>query len=260
MLPAERQQRILEDIERAGVCSITELSQRYAVSEMTVRRDLRMLEEERRIRRTHGGAIRLAAPGGHLGVEPRYVAKQKVHADRKRKIAEYAVRHYVRENDIISLEGGTTVTMMAQFLRSLPNLTIVTNGLYTCSELQPALAHATVICTGGILRDVSATFVGPIAERFFQEFHSNTVFLSTTGYTADAGFTDPSLLETQVKKAMVASANRVIMLVDSTKFGVKSLTTVARPEELDLVITDGDAPEEMLDELRGHGAQVDVVI
>lgn len=254
MLPAERQQKILEDIEREGVSSIVDLSQKYEVSSMTIRRDLQVLENERRIRRTHGGAIRLT----ETVVEPRYVTKQKLHAESKLAIAHYAAQHFVQDNDIIVLEGGTTVAMMVQFLRSRQNLTIVTNGLYICSELQSMLSQATVICTGGILREVSATFVGPISERFFREFHSNRLFLSTTGYTPDAGFTDPSMLETQVKKAMIAAADQVIMLMDSTKFNIKSMTTVAQPEELDLVVTDSATSPEIVDGLRVRGVEVRV--
>jgi DeoR/GlpR family transcriptional regulator of sugar metabolism len=255
MLPAERQQKILEDIEREGVRSIGELSGKFAVSAMTIRRDLHLLERERRIRRTHGGAIRLT----ETLVEPRYVTKQKIHAESKQAIARYAVEQLVQDNDILVLEGGTTVTMMVAHLRSRQNLTVVTNGLYTCGELASLSSQATVICTGGILREVSATFVGPIAERFFQEFHSNRLFLSTTGYSPETGFTDPSMLETQVKKAMIAAADQVIMLMDSTKFHVKSLTTVARPEQLDLLITDAGTDPEMLHDLRERGVDVHVV-
>jgi DeoR/GlpR family transcriptional regulator of sugar metabolism len=255
MLAAVRQQRIFEDIERLGVSAISDLSQKYAVSEMTIRRDLRVLEEENRIRRTHGGAMRVT----ESAIEPRYMAKQALHATQKVDIARYAAENFVRNNDIIILEGGTTVTAMVQFLRGAENLTVVTNGLYTSCELQPLLPQATVICTGGILREVSATFVGPIAERFFKELHSNKLFLSTTGFTQDAGFTDPNMLETQVKKAMVTCADQVIMLMDSTKFNIKSLTTVLRAEELDLLITDSGAPTWVRAELEAKGVEVHIV-
>jgi DeoR/GlpR family transcriptional regulator of sugar metabolism len=148
---------------------------------------------------------------------------------------------------------------MAQYLTMTQGSTIVTNGLYTTNALQHLLPQTTVICTGGILREVSSTFVGPVAEQFFHEFHANKLFLSTTGLTPDAGFTDPSMLETQVKKAMIASTDQVIMLLDSHKFGVKSLVTVLTPDKVDILVTDAAAPEAPLQELRDAGVDVRMV-
>lgn len=254
MLPAQRQQQILEDIEKNGAGSIVELSQKYGVSEMTVRRDLKILEEERYITRTHGGAVR----ANSSIIEPRYAAKQKLHASSKASIARYAAEELVSNGDVIILEGGTTVTAMAQYLSTTQDCTIVTNGLYTTNALQPLLPQATIICTGGILREVSATFVGPVAEQFFREFHANKLFISTTGLTLDAGFTDPSMLESQVKKAMIASADQVIVLLDSHKFGVKSLTTVLPANKVDVLVTGADAPESTLQLLRAEGVQIHI--
>ena len=255
MLPAQRQQRILKDIEKNGVGSITELSQKYAVSEMTIRRDLLVLEEGGHIKRTHGGALLLNSSV----VEPRYASKQKLHASSKESLAHYAALNLVQDSDIIILEGGTTVTAMAKYLTNVRDLTVVTHGLNTTNELLRLLPQVTVICTGGILREVSATFAGPVAEQFFREFHANKLFLSATGLTLDAGFTDPSMLETQIKKAMIASADQVIMLFDSNKFGVKSLTTVLRAGEINVLVTDAGAPEDVLQVLRAKGVEIHIV-
>lgn len=254
MLPAQRQQQILADIKQNGVGSITELSQKYRVSEMTIRRDLKVLEKERQIKRTHGGAVPL---NGAL-VEPGYMSKLRLNASQKASIARYAAEKLVQDGDIIILEGGTTVTTMVQYLGGLQNLTVVTNGLYTTNELQSLLPQTTVICTGGILREVSSTFAGPVSEHFFHQFHANKLFLSATGFTPNAGFTDPSMLETQVKKAMVASADQVIMLFDSSKFGVKSLTTVLQPGEVHVLITDSAAPQSMVQVLIEQGVDVHI--
>lgn len=252
MLPAQRRQRILEDIETQGAGTIAELSQKYDVSEMTIRRDLKVLEEEEKVKRTHGGAIRWRTSV----VEPRYAAKQELHAPQKACIARYVADQLVDNGDIIILEGGTTVTAMARYLTAKQDLTIVTHGLYTTNELQHLLPHTTVICTGGILRDVSFTFVGPVTERFFREFHANKLFLSATGLTLEAGFTDPSMLETQVKKAMIDAADQVIMLLDSSKFGVKSLTRVLHADGTDLLITDEGVTEPTVQALQELGVDV----
>lgn len=255
MLSAQRRRSILEDLEHNGTRTIRELSEKYSVSEMTIRRDLQLLEGEGHIQRTHGGALR----AGSSGVEPRYTAKQRQHAAQKGRIARYAAEQLVADGDVIVLEGGTTVTAMARYLTGKQYLTAVTNGLYTANELRHLLPNATVICTGGILRDVSFTFVGPLPERFFSEFYANKLFLSATGLTLEAGFTDPNMLETQARKAMISSARQVIMLLDSSKFGVQSLTTVLPATGPHILVTDDGAPPEMVHALQRGGVDVRVV-
>jgi DeoR/GlpR family transcriptional regulator of sugar metabolism len=255
MLSAQRRRQILEDLESSSTRTIRELSQKYSVSEMTIRRDLQLLEQEGQVQRTHGGVLLR----GTAAVEPRYAAKQKQHAVQKGRIARYAAEQLVADGDIIVLEGGTTVTAMARYLAGKQYLTAVTNGLYTASELRHLLPHATVICTGGILRDVSFTFVGPLPERFFSEFYANKLFISATGLTLEAGFTDPNMLETQVRKAMIASARQIIMLLDSSKFGVQSLTTVLPAASPHILVTDEGAPPDMVQALGRGGVDVRIV-
>lgn len=255
MVPEQRRHQILDDIEGDGAISIVDLSRRYRVSEMTIRRDLKLLEDAGHVRRTHGGAVRVAI----AAVEPRYAAKQKLNAVHKAGIARYAAAELLGDGDIIILEGGTTATTMARYVAVRPGLTVVTNGLYTSNELRHLLPHATVICTGGMLRDVSCTFVGPTVERFFQEFHADRLFLSGTGLTLAAGLTDPNMLESQVKRAMIGAARQVVILLDSTKFGVQSLTTILHPAAGHIVVTDDAAPAEPVAELRARGVDVRLI-
>jgi DeoR/GlpR family transcriptional regulator of sugar metabolism len=257
MIPAQRRRDILKDIAAEGSGSVVELSHRYGVSEMTIRRDLKTLEEEGHVQYTRGGA--LAVQGEALQPEPLFAAKKLQNIAQKTRIARYAAAHFVEHNDIVILESGTTVTAMVQYMVEKRNLTVVTNGLNTTNELRVLLPEANVICTGGILRDVSFTFVGPVAERFFQEFYARKLFLSGIGFTLDAGVTDPQMIDTQVKKAMIGAADQVILLVDSSKFGVKSFTPVIAAYDIDVLITDDGAPASMLEDLRRHGVEVHVV-
>jgi DeoR/GlpR family transcriptional regulator of sugar metabolism len=257
MIPAQRRRDILKVITAEGSSTILELSQKYGVSEMTIRRDLKALEEDGQLQYTFGGA--LAVSGKPFQSETDYQAKARLNTDQKTRIAAYAAEHFVEHNDIIVLEPGTTVTGMVPFLADKENLTVVTNGLHTTNALQTLLTKATVICTGGILRDVSFTFVGPVAEGFFQQFYARKLFLSGIGFTLDAGLTDPQMIDTQVKKAMIARADQVIVLVDSSKFGVRSFTPVMLAHEIDVLITDEGAPVAYIDELREIGVDVHVV-
>jgi DeoR/GlpR family transcriptional regulator of sugar metabolism len=250
-----RREAIIEALERRERLTTNELARDFGVSEMTIRRDLTALAEEGRVKRRHGTA-ELAHT---VGAEPRYAAKQVVNAALKAQIARYAAERFVRDGQILLLEGGTTVTAMVPHLRSRRELTVVTNGLFTTNELSRLLPGSTALCTGGVLRDVSFTFVGPTAEAFFDSFHGNVVFASASGLTLEHGFTDPSPIETAVHRRMNAAADRSIALIDSSKFGVTSLVQVAPPDGFDIVVTDAGAPPEIVAGLRELGVEVHVI-
>lgn len=266
--PAQRRQQILSDIGHGQSHTdgnlIPRLSEKYDVSEMTIRRDLKALEKDGLIKRTWGGAI-LWPPGRTSAArdEPFVLSRERrrqLHQECKEAIARRAAEKWVRDGDILIMEGGTTVAAMAQFLAPYKELTVVTNGLAGADRLQRCLpSDATIICTGGILRPESSTFVGPVAEHFFREFHGRRLFLSATGFTLEMGLTDPRMLETQVKRAMIASVDEVIVLLDSSKFGVKSLMTVLEPQHISCLITDDAAPPDLLKQLSDLDVQITTV-
>lgn len=254
MLPTQRIQSIFADIKTNGIRSVSDLSKKYEVSEMTVRRDLKQLEDQGLIMRTHGGAVLTH----FASEEPQFLQKQVVHEAEKNQIARYAVEHFVRENAIISLEGGTSVARMVSHMAGYRNLTVMTNGLHTLVELQRIADGNTIIATGGFLRVVSNTFVGPVAEEHFTTFHADTVFLSATGWTAENGFTDPNMLEIQVKKAMVRSARQIVLLIDSSKFGGVSLARFLGAFAVDHLVTDRQIPEDVYTQFSKHNVTVHV--
>ena len=178
----------------------------------------------------------------------------------KGAIARYAVSELVADGDSIVLEGSTTVTAMVPHLAERHALTVVTNSLYTAEELRRRMPpSATLLCAGGIIRPESSTFVGLAAERFFRALHVKRLFLSATGLSLQGGITDPQMLETQVKRAMIESASEVILMIDSSKFGGRSLTRVLDFSEITLLITDEGAPAEMIRGLKDQGMAVAVV-
>jgi len=257
MIPAQRRLDILQLLKAQKSSSIIDLSARYAVSEMTIRRDLKTLEDEGHVKCTHGGAIYMTPP---VQVEPAYTLKASVNTAQKTRIARFAAQHFVEDDDTIALEAGTTVGAMVPFLIDKRNLTVVTNGLRTTNLLESHHIDGTMICTGGILRGMSSTFVGPTAEQFFREFHVKKLFLSGIGFTLDAGLTDPQVIDTQVKKAMIAAAEQVILLIDSSKFGVNSLVQVLPIHNITTVITDYSAAPDFLAALRALRITVFTVV
>lgn len=255
LMTEQRRQQIGELVEQSGAITNDELVQQYGVSLMTVWRDLTALEEMGRLRRIRGGAVRLDR---RSETEPFYVSKQVVNQAKKETIARYAADHFIDDSDIIFMEAGTTVAAMAKHLPAYKRLTVVGNGLGTMNELAKQLPEITVFCCGGMLRDVGLTFIGPQAESYFRQINARTCFLSATGLTAGEGVTDPNLLEIQVKRAMAHSAERVVLLIDSTKFGVRSLAKIFDVHEVDILVTDKDAPAAALAQLAAAGVDVHI--
>lgn len=247
-----RRNKIVETVEARGTVATEELVQQLGVSLMTIWRDLTVLDEAGRVRKIRGGATRLSK--GRDG-EPLFVSKQVLNREHKEAIARFAATTFVNDNDIIFLEAGTTVTAMVKYLHQR-NLTVIGNGLGTMNELAKRLTDVNVYCCGGLLRDVAQTFVGPQAEEFFQRMNAHTCFLGATGFAIPEGFTDPNPLEIQVKRAMARSASRVVMLLDSTKLGAKSLTRILPAEEIDIVVTDGAAAPDWCEQLIALGVDV----
>ena len=254
MLIDERRRKIVEIVNSEENISNKELSQRLDVSEMTIWRDLKELESQGLIRRVRGGVSKEKIS---IIREPQFDTKQKIHSKEKVAIARYAAENFVTDGEIIMLEGGTTVASMVQFL-NYAELTILTNGFKTMMQALPYLCDMSLMICGGILRDTSHTLVGPHAESFFGEFQAQKFFVSGTALSIENGLTDPNLLEIQVKRAMWHSAEKVILLLDSSKFGKSSLASIIPLDAVDILVTDQSAPQETLDQLAEIGIEIHI--
>lgn len=250
----ERRRREMADlIHREGTISSESLAEVFNVSTMTVWRDMKALEDKNLIQRVHGGAAAL----DDAIIEPLYTKKQNINRRLKENIARYACKHFVSEGDIIVLEAGTTVMSMVKYLAP-KQLTVITNGLGTLNELAKLQPEAETMCCGGILRDLGNTFVGPQAEQFFNDTYINTLFLSATGITTEHGVSDPNVMEIQVKRAMAANAEKVVLLLDSSKFGVRSLQNIVPIERITAVVTDTEPDLVYVDWLQDHDVQLHI--
>lgn len=255
LISHQRQSLIYEMVQERETLSVDDLVAVMNVSPMTIWRDLIVLEKAGKVKRVRGGVARIEEKDTS---EPFYKNKRVVNRDKKRIIAQYAVQTFVKDRDIIVLEAGTTAGAMVEFLTQR-DLTVITNGLGNLNDLSCSVPDITIISCGGMLRDIAHTFVGPQAEEFFRTIRSTTVFLSATGLAFPEGITDPNPLEIQVKQAMVKSASQVVLLMDSSKFGARSLLPVIPVEQVHALITDKGAPGSDLDKLRSMGIEVHVV-
>ncbi len=250
---AEQRRRLIETyVNRRGSVSIDYLLEVIPVSKMTLWRDLKELDHQGKVRKVHGGAARI---GDGPSPEPGFYTKSVVNLEDKDRIARLAATRFVNDGDVILLEGGTTAMQMVKHIEA-DNVTLLTNGLNTLNAAAATERDLTAMVCGGILRQPSLTFVGPEAERFFRDFSADTLFLSGTGLTVERGLTDPSPLEIQVKRSMIGCARRLVLLVDSSKFGVESLKRVCNLDEVAVLITDDHASPATIRAIGARGPEV----
>ena len=199
---------------------------------MTIWRDLQLLEERGQLKRMRGGAIRLELEG-----EVAFTDKAVRARFEKERIAAYVAAHLIAPGDVLILDGGSTVAALAD--QVLPQrLTILTHSLMIASAFQNHSARPAVYLSGGLLRPESGTLVGREAMTFFGRRRGPKLFLSATGLDAEAGVTDPNPQEIEVKQAMMQSADQIILLGDSSKFGVVSLMQTAPWRRIQKIVTD----------------------
>ncbi len=253
MLNEERRRAILDLLKRDGRVLVGDLARHFDTSQVTIRKDLEVLDAQGVVHRTHGGA--LPAHEGALE-DPSLREKEKLHRKEKLHIASAAAR-LVSEGQVVILDSGTTTTAIAHALRNFRNLTIVTNSVNIAAELSGA--NVEVILTGGTLRKNSFSLVGPIAEDTLRRLNADILFLGVDGFDVLYGLSTPNLLEAKVNRVMVEVSRRTVAVCDSSKFGRRSLSLIAPPIALHQVITDHGIPKADLRALKKAGIEVTLV-
>lgn len=233
-LARQRQAYILERVREEGAVRVADLVRTLGVSDMTVRRDLGRLHERGLIEKVHGGAA--AIPGSSL-FEPGFGAKSTMNQPEKEAIADAAVA-LVEPGTAIAISAGTTTFALARRLVDVPGLTVVTNSMPVANVLySEGRSDQTIILSGGV-RTPSDALVGPFAVEVLRSLHVDIVFMGVHGMEPRAGLTTPNILESETNRALIEAGRRFVVLADSTKWGVVGISSFARLEEVQLVITD----------------------
>lgn len=236
MLAAERHARITAALRADGAVKVVELAEQLDVSEMTIRRDLDVLDERRMLRKVHGGAIAL----GNRGVEPPWTAKaERQHAE---KVAiGRAALDAVEDGMTIALSAGTTTVELARLLRGRESITVVTNSISIFQELteHPTAPNPTVYLTGGS-RTPSDALVGPIANAALDAFRVDAVFLGVHGFDVESGLTSPNMAEAETNRRLIATGRRLVVMADHTKYREVGTNVFGRMSDVHtLVVDDG---------------------
>jgi DeoR/GlpR family transcriptional regulator of sugar metabolism len=245
MLPAQRRQEILQAV-RDGSAHVGELAVAFGVSEMTVRRDLRDLERDGKLTRVHGGAVRVAT-------EPSFAEVVVERLDLKDRIGA-AAAGLVEDGQTIMLDIGTTTLQLARHLRGR-RLNVITSNLAAYEELLPETSIELVLL-GGTVRRNYRSLVGVLAEDALRQLRADVAFLGASGVEDDLSVVDSTMVEVPIKRAMLAAAARCVLLADSAKFGMRGIVRVCGPEDLDVLVTDTDAPAQARAALARAGVEV----
>jgi len=252
MNQAERLSAILAELSEDGGVEVATLASRFEVSAATIRRDLELLESQRLLARTHGGAV----PMGVVYELPlRY--KGARHHDEKRRIAEAAAAMIV-DGMAVGLTGGTTCTEVAREIVEHEHLTVVTNALNIASELA-VRPNLKLVVTGGTARPESYELVGPLAEQSLAGLHLDLVVIGVDGIDAVAGCTTHHEVEAHTNLALISRAERVVVVADSSKIGRSAFARICDIELVHQLITDRGADGRALRALRDAGLAVETV-
>ncbi len=249
----ERHQFILSKLQKEGYTQVLDLCRELNVSSVTIRKDLKLLEDKKLLFRTHGGA----SMNNPYTVDKPVNEKEKLQSSEKTKIGGAAAQT-IEANDSIIIASGTTVLALAKSIQPEKGLTVITSALNVALEL---LHHDNVeiIQLGGIIRRTSSSITGSYAQHMLTDFFCSKLFLGVDGIDIEYGLTTTSVVEAHLNRQMIKASQKVIVLSDSTKFGKRGFGRICGIEEVNQVITDKGIPDHYVNHLEGMGIEVTIV-
>jgi DeoR/GlpR family transcriptional regulator of sugar metabolism len=250
LLKEERQQLILEAVKDNRQATVAELTRRFGVSQVTIRRDLREMAARGMLRRAHGGAVlaTLAPPESP-------VVKRMERAENCKVCIGRAAAALVSDGDSVFIGSGSTATQVARHLGDRTGLTVVTNALTIATELASA-GGVTVVVTGGMMRPEELSLVGHITEQSLREVRVDKVILGMPAISLEAGMTNDYLPEVMTDRAIIEMAPELIVVADHTKFGKVASAFVAPVERVTTLVTNSETDPKTLKRLRDMGIGV----
>ena len=231
MLAEQRQNRVLQIINKQGFAEVENLAADLNVSLMTIRRDLQNLSRQGLINRQHGGATALVPVRGEID----YSFKKTSNRDSKKKIAETALR-YIHDGDTLFLDSGTTTYEIALLLAGRKGLTVLTNDITMTAELLKY--EVELILIGGIVQKQTGSISGQPAIEFIQQFRISTAFIGAASIDYEFNVMTPTIEKAYLKREVLKIATQTFLVADASKFYGHSLSKICRLSDLTGVITD----------------------
>jgi len=250
---AERHKFILDALQREGFVKVTDVASELNVTTATIRNDLKFLEEKKLLFRTHGSASVM----NQLTYDMKLTEKEKIRSEEKKRIAQAAYK-LIEDNDSIIIGAGSTVFALAEEIKPMDSVTVVTASLKV-SILLNELVNTNVIQLGGTMRKNSISVIGDYTSRFFNDVTCSKVFLGVDGIDVDFGITNSNIEEAQLNKRMIDASLKTIILADSTKFGKKGFGRICSLDRVDIIITDDGVTDSMAQIIETAGVRLMIV-
>jgi DeoR family transcriptional regulator, aga operon transcriptional repressor len=248
----ERRQTILELVQDQGRVSVNGLSDRFGVSEVTIRADLKALAEQGCLLRTHGGAI----PIGY-GLQELSLTRRRQQQVAEKALIAAAAAALIGHGEAVFLDSSSTTLAIVDHIKQRRDLTVITNSLVVAQEML-GLPNVVVVMPGGTLHHDTASLIDAGGLALLERYRIAKGFFGAHGLTLEDGLTDVSEPEANLKRPLAYMCHEVIALLDATKWGRAGVASFAAVCDIDRVITTGDAPELLTEAVRAVG--VDVVL
>ncbi len=239
----ERRSFILNLLEKDGQVDVNSLSEKFQVSEVTIRKDLSYLEKRNMLVRSRGGAFKHNVMGHDLSVYER----RRQNLDLKKKIGMAAV-NMINKGETVLLDSGTTIMELVNNIPKQNEITVVTNAIDIAYRLAE-FPKAKVIVPGGVFRRNSLSLVGEQAASILRDFYCDKCFIGADGIDLERGLLTSNIEEAHLMRINIKNAKKVIALVDSSKFNSKGVMTIAPLDDVNMIITDRGIPDEIREKL-----------
>lgn len=243
VLPEERKNEILKELNKTGKVKVIELVNQFKVSEETIRRDLMLLEEKGLLKRVYGGAIKTVFEFE----EPPFTQRTTVNHEAKVQIGKKAIQ-LISNGDVIAIDVGTTMLEFSKCIENKKDITILTNSLPVSAVLTESLNQnkftGQILLLGGLIDPKHQSISGNLTEQMLNQFNINKAFISAGGVSIQGGVTNYHLHETFVSRKMVEVSKQVIMLTDYSKIGVDTFCKVCPLEKVDAIVCEQAFPAE----------------
>ncbi len=249
----ERQQEIVRLTQQLGKVAVRELADRFAVSEVTIRSDLAVLDQKKLLVRSRGGAL----INSELSRELSLKEKRHCYSALKQQLGAAAAA-LIRDGDRVILDSGTTTQQVAANLASHKDLIVMTNGLNIAMELAQS-EEVEVMLTGGLLRKKSMSFYGNVAEKSLRDYNFNKLILGVDGFDLKAGLTTHFEKEASLNRLMCDIANEIIVVTDSSKFDQRAFHVICGSANIHSLVTDSGIPELYAEHLTKQGVQLHII-
>lgn len=234
----ERQAEIVKILETRHSATVHYLAKELFVSEPTIRRDLSVLEENGKIKRTFGGAVLSDMIMGEVPL----VLREQTNMKEKNETAQKAVK-FLKDGQVIFLDASSTAACLLDHLPKFRDLTVITNS--PKASLKLAEMKIKCLCTGGILLENSIAYVGSFAEKFIRNINADILFFSCRGISLDGKLTDSSMEESELRKVMIEHSKKKVFLCSSEKIGRSYMYNLCHRTQIDEIVSNAELPDSL---------------